>query len=319
MSFNAAPCLALAAGQWLTYLQGERRASPHTLDAYARDLRQFFDFLADRSGEPPDLDAMVAVGRDEVRAYMGALRYKQLEPRSLRRKMATLRSFARFLEREGKGRASAIHAVAIPKVDKSLPRPLSVDDARRVSSAARMDGEARPDWILARDAAVLSLLYGAGLRISEALSIKRRDAPCDATNSMIAKDSLTVRGKGDKERQVPVIAPVRRAIAEYIRLCPHELWPDGPLFVGQRGGPLLPRIVQLAMQRLRRSLGLADNATPHALRHSFATHLLSRGGDLRTIQELLGHASLESTQIYTKVDGQRLLDAWRSAHPRARR
>jgi len=318
-AFTAAPCLAQAAGQWITYLTGERRASPHTLDAYARDLRQFLDFLARRLDTDPDLDAFVGVSKDHVRAYMASRRAQGMESRSLRRKVATLKSFAKFLELEGKGRAGAIHTAYAPKVGRSLPRPLSMDDARRVSDKTRMDGEARPDWILARDAAVLSLLYGAGLRISEALAITRREAPCDATNRTILVDSLTVIGKGNKERQVPVIAPVRAAIAEYVRLCPHHLWPHEPLFLGERGGPLSPRIIQLAMARMRRSLGLPDSATPHALRHSFATHLLSRGGDLRSIQELLGHASLETTQIYTQVDQRRLLAAWTAAHPRARR
>jgi integrase/recombinase XerC len=312
-AFTAAPCLAQAAGQWITYLTGERRASPHTLDAYARDLRQFFDFLARRLDADPDLDSFVCVSKDHVRAYMGARRSHGLEARSLRRKMAVLRSFAKFLERTGRGRPMAIHTAQSPKVGRSLPRPLSMADAKRVADRARQDGEARADWILARDAAVLSLLYGAGLRLAEALSIPRANAPCGAV------DSVTVIGKGDKQRQVPVIVPVRLAIDRYLELCPHHLWPEGPLFVGERGGPLLPRIIQLAMERLRRSLGLPDSATPHALRHSFASHLLSRGGDLRSIQELLGHASLRSTQIYTEVDQVRLHDAWAAAHPRARR
>ena len=307
---NVAPSLREAVASWEVYLRGERRCSPHTLDAYMRDLRQFFDFLGGRLDADPDLDAFVGVSKDHVRAYMASRRAQGLEPRSLRRKVATLKSFAKFLELEGRGRAGAIHTAYLPKLGRTLPRPLSMADARRVSDKTRLDGEKRSDWILARDAAVLSLLYGAGLRISEALAITRRETPCNATNSMIEIDSLTVIGKGDKQRQVPVIGFVRAAIAEYVRLCPHDLSPDGPLFVGQRGAPLLPRIIQLAMQRLRVSLDLPDNATPHALRHSFATHMLSRGGDLRSIQELLGHASLKSTQIYTQVDQRRLHDAW---------
>ena len=174
------------------------------------------------------------------------------------------------------------------------------------------DGEARDPWILARDAAVLALLYGAGLRISEALSIRRRDAPIGGL------DSLTIVGKGQKTRSAPVIAPVRAAVENYLSLCPYALKPEGPLFVGAKGGPLSPRIIQLTVERLRGALGLPDSATPHALRHSFATHLLGRGGDLRTIQELLGHASLSTTQIYTAVDAARLMEAYRAAHPRAR-
>jgi integrase/recombinase XerC len=172
-------------------------------------------------------------------------------------------------------------------------------------------GEARPPWVLARDAAVLALLYGSGLRISEALGLKRADAP------VAGRDQVTVLGKGRKTRSVPVIRKVQEAVEAYLDLCPFTLSPDGPLFVGARGGPLSPRIIQLAVERMRGALGLPDTATPHALRHSFATHLLSRGGDLRTIQELLGHASLSTTQLYTAVDTARLLAAYTSAHPRA--
>jgi integrase/recombinase XerC len=173
------------------------------------------------------------------------------------------------------------------------------------------DGEARDPWILARDAAVIALLYGAGLRIAEALSIRRQDAPVGLL------DSVTILGKGRKTRSAPVIAPVRREIENYLKLCPYALAPGGPLFVGAKGGPLSPRIIQLTVARLRGALGLPDSATPHALRHSFATHLLGRGGDLRTIQELLGHASLSTTQIYTAIDSKRLMEAYRAAHPRA--
>jgi integrase/recombinase XerC len=188
---------------------------------------------------------------------------------------------------------------------------LSSADARAVTTTAPREGEARESWVLARDAAVLALCYGSGLRISEALSIRRADAPVGAA------ETVTVVGKGKKTRSAPVIAPVRKAVEDYLALCPYALKPESPLFVGARGGPLSPRIVQLAMERMRGALGLPDSATPHALRHSFATHLLGRGGDLRTIQELLGHASLSTTQIYTAVDKTRLFEAYRLAHPRA--
>ena len=309
---GAAPALAHEARRWLTHLNAERRASPHTLDAYKRDLRQFFHFLADHLGEAPDLAAFSGLLPADVRAFMARRRAEGLESRSLLRSLAGIRSFARHLEREGKGKASALGAVRTPKIARSLPKPLTATAARAVASAEARDGEARAPWILARDAAVLGLLYGAGLRISEALSITRAQAPCGSV------DSVTVLGKGRKMRSVPVIAPVRAAIGAYLEICPYKVAPDGPLFVGQRGGALSPRIIQLAMERLRGALGLPDTATPHALRHSFATHLLARGGDLRTIQELLGHSSLATTQIYTAVDSTRLLDAWRSAHPRAR-
>ncbi len=306
-----APGLAVEARRWLAHLRSERRASPHTLDAYKRDLRQFFQFLRDHLGEAPDLACFSGLAPSDVRAYMARRRAQGVESRSLLRSLAGVRSFARHLEREGKGKASALTAVRTPKIARSLPKPLSATAARTVTSTQAREGEARPAWVLARDAAVLSLLYGAGLRISEALSITRAQAPCGAV------DSVTVLGKGRKMRSAPVIAPVRAAIDAYLELCPYKVGPDGPLFVGQRGGALSPRIIQLAMERLRGALGLPDTATPHALRHSFATHLLARGGDLRTIQELLGHSSLATTQIYTAVDSTRLLDAWRSAHPRA--
>jgi len=228
------------------------------------------------------------------------------------RQLAALRSFARHLEREGHGTASAFAAIRTPKVDRNLPRPLSASSAVAVTEVETRASENRKPWILARDAAVLALLYGAGLRISEALGLQRRDAPIHGT------DAITVTGKGGKMRSVPVIPAIQRAVEEYLRLCPYTVPPEGPLFVGARGGPLSPRIIQLAVEELRGALGLPDSATPHALRHSFATHLLARGGDLRGIQELLGHASLSTTQLYTKVDAARLMDAFDAAHPRAR-
>jgi integrase/recombinase XerC len=193
-----------------------------------------------------------------------------------------------------------------------LPKPLSIATAKRIADADLRAGEAREPWILARDAAVLALLYGSGLRISEALGLKRQDVPVPDKG-----DTILVAGKGGKLRMVPVLQPVLQLIADYVALCPYALPADGPLFVGAKGGPLSPRVVQLAMAELRGALGLADTATPHALRHSFATHLLARGGDLRAIQELLGHASLSTTQIYTAVDSEHLLTVYRNAHPRA--
>jgi integrase/recombinase XerC len=215
----------------------------------------------------------------------------------------------RFLERRDGLKVGAFSAVRTPKVPRRLPRALAVADARDLTDVATREGESRAPWILARDAAVLALLYGAGLRISEALGIRRADAPVGR------RDSVTVLGKGRKTRAVPVIEPVRTAVQDYLALCPYVLVPEGPLFVGARGGPLSPRIIQLAVERMRGALGLPPDATPHALRHSFATHLLGRGGDLRTIQELLGHASLSTTQLYTAIDSRRLLEAYRSSHP----
>jgi len=220
-----------------------------------------------------------------------------------------VRGFARYLERNGKGRIGALTAVRAPKIGKTLPRPLAATAAKRLIDPDLAAGDEREPWIHARDAAVLSLLYGSGLRISEALGLRRSDFG--------GGDALTVIGKGRKQRMVPVLPQVAKLVADYLALCPYDLPQDGPLFVGARGGPLSPRVVQLAMARLRGALGLPETATPHALRHSFATHLLARGGDLRAIQELLGHASLATTQIYTEVDADRLIAAYRSAHPRA--
>src|SRR5262249_7938057 len=235
-----------------------------------------------------------------------------ISSRSLMRALAGARSFARFLERNGKGRVAALGAVRAPKIAKTLPKPLSIPAARQIADADLRAGEEREPWVLARDAAVLALLYGSGLRISEALGLKRHDVPEPGKG-----DVITVIGKGNKKRMVPVLRRVLELIADYIRACPHPLAGNGPLFVGARGGPLSPRIVQLAMATLRGALGLPETATPHALRHSFATHLLARGGDLRAIQELLGHASLSTTQIYTEIDTERLLEVYRATHPRA--
>jgi integrase/recombinase XerC len=247
----------------------------------------------------------------DLRAFLASRRREDIGSRSLLRSLAGIRSFARFLERQGKGKLGMFAAVRTPKLARGLPKPLSVTGARDLADVGSRAGETRPAWVLARDAAVLALLYGSGLRISEALGLKRSEAP------IAGRDHVTVLGKGRKTRTVPVIRNVQESIEAYLDLCPFTLAPEGPLFVGARGGPLSPRIIQLAVERMRGALGLPDTATPHALRHSFATHLLSRGGDLRTIQELLGHASLSTTQLYTAVDTARLLAAYSSAHPRA--
>jgi integrase/recombinase XerC len=307
----AAPDLATAVTAWLRRLAAERRMSPHTTEAYARDARQFLAFLAERYGAPASISDFADCPPSTLRAFLARRRAQGVEGRSLQRALSSLRSLARHIAREGGATASALGAVRPPKAPRRLPRPLMPADAKAVATTAPREGEAREQWVLARDAAVLALCYGAGLRISEALSIRRADAPVGAV------ETVTVVGKGKKMRSAPVIAPVRAAVEDYLALCPFKLKPDGPLFVGAKGGPLSPRIVQLAMERMRGALGLPDSATPHALRHSFATHLLARGGDLRTIQELLGHASLSTTQVYTNVDGARLLAAYRSAHPRA--
>ena len=298
--------------RWLAHLSAERRMSPKTVEAYERDVRQFLQFLTGHTGEQVSLKALAAIEPRDVRAFMAARRADGVGSRSLMRSLAGARSFARFLERNGKGKVGALAAVRAPKVPKTLPKPLTVTSAKRLTDTDLRAGEEREPWVLARDAAILALLYGSGLRISEALGLAREAVPAPGRG-----DSITVKGKGNKARMVPVLPQVLKLIADYLALCPYDLPDQGPIFLGAKGGPLSPRIVQLTMARLRGSLGLAETATPHALRHSFATHLLARGGDLRAIQELLGHASLSTTQIYTAVDSEQLLQVYRGAHPRA--
>jgi integrase/recombinase XerC len=293
---------------WLRGLAQERLYAANTIEAYGRDVNQFLAHLGDDCRSGADY---LAIKPADLRLFLAERRAAGVESRSLMRQLAGLRSFARYLEREGHGHASAFKAIKGPRVKKSLPRPLAPQAAREMASTAARAGEAREPWILARDAAVFSLLYGAGLRISEALSLRRGQAP------RAGEEILIIKGKGGKFRQVPVLPMIAKAIADYLARCPYKVGAEGPLFVGAKGGELSPRIIQLAMESLRGALGLPESATPHALRHSFATHLLARGGDLRTIQELLGHASLSTTQIYTEVDTTRLMAAYKSAHPRA--
>jgi integrase/recombinase XerC len=308
----AARDVASEMARWLAHLAAERRMSGKTVEAYARDVRQFLVFLADHLGGKPTLSQLAKLAPQDVRAFMAARRADGAGSRSLTRVLAGVRSFARFLERNGKGKVGALAAVRAPKVAKTLPKPLHIAAARQVADVDVRAGDDREPWILARDAAVLALLYGSGLRISEALGLARGAVPAPGQG-----DAITVTGKGNKQRMVPLLPQVAQSIADYVAICPYGLPADGPLFVGARGGPLSPRIIQLVMERLRGALNLPDSATPHALRHSFATHLLARGGDLRAIQELLGHASLSTTQIYTAVDTDRLLEVYRSTHPRA--
>jgi len=308
----AAADVAGELARWRAYLAAERRMSDKTVEAYGRDVRQFLAFLADHLGGRVTVAALTRLAPQDVRAFMAARRAAGIGSRSLMRGLAGARSFARFLERNGKGRVGALGAVRAPKIPKTLPKPRAIPAAKRIAETELRAGEERAPWILARDAAVLGLLYGSGLRISEALGLKRHDVPSPGKG-----DVITVIGKGRKKRMVPVLPQVLQLVADYVALCPYDLGADGLLFRGAKGGPLSPRIVQLAMAGLRGALGLPETATPHALRHSFATHLLARGGDLRAIQELLGHASLSTTQIYTAVDTERLFEVYRSAHPRA--
>jgi integrase/recombinase XerC len=309
---SADESIALEMARWLSHLRAERRLSPKTSEAYARDLRQFLEFLAGHWEARVTLKRFSTLEASDVRAFMAKRRAAEVAGRSLMRTLAGLRSFGRFLEREGRGKVGALSAIRAPKIGKSLPKPLAAAAAKRLTNADERAGEDRDPWIWARDAAVMALLYGSGLRISEALGLKRRDVPAPG-----AGDVLIVTGKGNKTRMVPVLQNVLALIQDYAAMCPHPLPAEGPIFLGARGGPLKARVIQLTMARLRGALGLPDSATPHALRHSFATHLLSRGGDLRAIQELLGHASLSTTQIYTGIDSERLLEVYRTAHPRA--
>jgi integrase/recombinase XerC len=254
---------------------------------------------------------LLALSSRDVRAFLAARRGEGVGSRSLARTLSALRMFYKFLERRGYGKNDSIRAVALPKLPHSVPKPLTAPKATALVDGADIVSPEQPDWIAARDTAVLALLYGSGLRISEALSLERKDAPVKG------RDMLRVKGKGGKTRVVPVLPIVREAVERYLKLCPSALSSDGPLFIGARGGQLSPRIIQLRIARARAALGLPDTATPHALRHSFATHLLGAGADLRAIQELLGHASLSTTQGYTEVDRAHLLKTYANAHPRA--
>ncbi|EEH13987.1 tyrosine recombinase XerC [Brucella abortus str. 2308 A] len=301
--------LAAAREEWLKSLKTMRRLSDNTLIAYERDTRQFLQFLTGHLGEPPSLKEIGNLRIADLRSFLANRRNDGAGARTLGRGLAGVRSLLRHLEKRGLVNAAGASAMRAPRQPKSLPKPLTADDARRVVSA---DGQmAEEPWIAARNAAVLTLLYGCGLRISEALGLSG-----DALSDPSAR-SMTITGKGSKTRLVPLLPAVHKAVAQYRALCPFDLSAGQPLFRGAKGGPLHAAIIQREMQKLRAGLGLPDSATPHALRHSFATHLLGRGGDLRTIQELLGHASLSTTQVYTGVDTQRLLEVYDKTHPRA--
>ncbi|WP_421594664.1 tyrosine recombinase XerC [Shinella sp. M27] len=304
----ADPALLAERQAWLASLADERRLAGHTLDAYERDTRQFLAFLTQHLAAPARLKDIGNLRPADLRGFLAARRRDGAGARTLGRGLAGLRSFLRHLERKGLANAAGASAVRSPKQPKSLPKPLS--DRQAIAVVDANEQLAEEPWIRVRNAAVLTLLYGCGLRISEALSLTPENFAGSPT-------SLRITGKGDKTRIVPLIAPARSGVEDYIKLCPFPLGADKPLFRGARGGPLQPAIIQREMQKMRGALGLPDSATPHALRHSFATHLLAGGGDLRTIQELLGHASLSTTQVYTGVDSARLLEIYDRAHPRA--
>ena len=309
-SVPAARDLSGALERWQNLLVTERRASDHTVSAYLRDVCAFLEFLSEHCGGTVSLATLFALKPGDFRAWLAMRSTTGYARSSTSRALSSVRMLFRYLDREGLGHNPAIGAVRGPRLPHAVPKALSRPETEDLLQA--MDhGEAAPAWITARDIAVVLLLYGCGLRISEALELDKRDMPHDG--------SLTVVGKGGKTRMVPVLPAVSEALDAYLSTCPHVLTPDGPLFVGVRGGRLSPRVVQKRVQELRLALGLPRETTPHALRHSFATHLLSAGGDLRAIQELLGHASLSTTQRYTDVDSARLLDVYSKAHPRAQK
>jgi integrase/recombinase XerC len=293
--------------EWLESLAYERRLSVHTLRAYGDDTARFFSFLSEHMGAVPGETMLAELKPADIRAFITRRRSEGLGPRGVQRALAAVRSFFRFLARENILENAAPRAVRTPRIPRTLPRPLSEADAARTLEEAAAN---EVDWLAARDVALLTLLYGAGLRISEALSLKRGDVPLGST--------LNVLGKGRKVRSVPLLPVVREAVAAYAAQLPFVVPASGPLFVSRRNKPMSPREAQALMQRLRSRLGLAETATPHALRHSFATHLLAHGGELRAVQELLGHASLSTTQTYTQIDARKLLEVYARAHPRCK-
>lgn len=309
MTVATSPALAALLDEWLTGLRSLKSASDHTVTAYRRDVAGFLGFLARHQGGTGGIATLQSVTASDLRAWAADLRRGDLSSRSVARALSALRSFARWLgERHPEFDPSIILGARSPRHTRPLPRPLSETDARAVVET--IGAGAAQDWTEARDTAVAALLYGCGLRISEALSLTGADLPMAET--------LRITGKGGKERLVPLLPAARAAVERYLALCPYPVERDAPLFRGLRGGALNPRLVARATESVRARLGLPETATPHALRHSFATHLLSAGGDLRAIQELLGHARLSTTQIYTGVDAARLMESYRAAHPRSR-
>lgn len=301
------PALGDALAQWLAQLQALEGAAVNTIEAYRRDVTRYLKFLSTHRGGAEGIAAVARSTQSDLRAWMAYERGRNLSPRSLARALSAVKSFTAWAADRTGTDATTVLSARGPKHRRTLPRPLSEEGAAEVLTDIGSD--AREDWIAARDTAIATLLYGLGLRISEALSLTGADHPLPET--------LSIKGKGGKTRPVPVLPAAAEAVAGYVRLCPFDIIPDEPLFRGARGGPVHPRLIQAGMERARLRLGLPATATPHALRHSFATHLLSAGGDLRAIQDLLGHASLSTTQAYTAVDAARLMEVYEKAHPRA--
>lgn len=302
-----APATGAALSDWLAQISALQGAAANTVEAYRRDVARYLHFLARHRGGTEGLLSVATPTQSDLRAWMAEERARGLSARSLARALSAVKGFTAWAADRTGADATTVLSARSPKYRRKLPRPLSEDGAAALLQSIGED--AREDWIAARDTAVITLLYGLGLRISEALALNGASSPLP--------EILRISGKGGKTRIVPAIPAAAAAVAAYAALCPFELTPDGPLFRGARGGPLNPRLVQSATERARLRLGLPATATPHALRHSFATHLLSAGGDLRAIQELLGHASLSTTQAYTAVDAARLMEVYEKAHPRA--
>jgi integrase/recombinase XerC len=308
-SLAISPAQRDALARWLDHLRALDGAAEQTLTAYNRDVAGFLGFLARHAGGAEGLGALAQISQSDLRAWMAAERARGLSARSLARALSAVKGFTAWLAQRDDIDVTALLSARSPKYRRKLPRPLSEDGAREMISG--VGEQASAAWVGARDIAVLTLLYGCGLRISEALGLTGAAHPLP--------EVLRITGKGGKTRIVPTLPVTRAAVADYARLCPHPLTPEAPLFRGVRGGALNPRLIALVMEKARLQLGLPASATPHALRHSFATHLLSAGGDLRAIQELLGHASLSTTQAYTSVDTARLMQAYASAHPHAQK
>ena len=305
MDAPAHPAAALVA-RWASYLAHDKRRSAHTVRAYTGSAHRLIDFLGGYRGETIEPQALVAISASDLRAFLAARRNAGLGPASAARELSAVRRFIAYAA-EQEGEAPKVPRTRAPRRPKTLPRPAAPDEA--IALAEDAAAGASQEWMGARDLAILLLLYGSGLRVSEALSLTARSLPMG--------QAIRVTGKRSKIRIVPIVPAVREAIDAYVAKCPFPIDGDSPLFLGARGGPLNADLVRRAVRAARTRLALPDTLTPHALRHSFATHLLARGADLRSLQELLGHASLSSTQIYTKVDAARLLDVYRHAHPRA--
>ena len=306
-SLALSPAVRDALAGWLQHIKALDGAAANTVAAYARDVARYLEFLAQHQGGASGVAGVVATSQPDLRAWMAAERARGVSARSLARALSAVKGFTGWMAERNGADATTVLSARGPKFRRKLPRPLTEDGA--VAMIGTVGDDAREDWIAARDIAVVTLLYGCGLRISEALALTGADQPLP--------EVMRIKGKGDKTRLVPVLPAAREAVTTYAALCPFDLTRTDPLFRGARGGALNPRLIQGAMERARLRLGLPATATPHAMRHSFATHLLTAGGDLRAIQELLGHASLSTTQAYTAVDAARLMEVYDKAHPRA--